>query len=170
MIYLDEINESDLRLIYNWRKKNPIIKYLKIRTEFSKKEQEKWINLIKENEQCKYWMVRSGNIKIGIVDIYKIDYLNSSCTIEFCIADENFRKREISPEVLNKVHKLIFEELKINNIYCNILRGDKRSEDVFSKFGYKLVGKFEYNNMVDKENREILYFKITKDKWINKKS
>lgn len=129
MIFLKKLKEEDLELVLKWKKNE---NYLKKKYNLSMESQKEWLCNIEKNESCRYWIINSGPIKIGIADINHIDFVDKSCNLECIIEDKHFKDRGIAHIVLFNLLEYTYNEINMNRAYISISENNNAfNEDEF---------------------------------------
>lgn len=129
MIFLKKLKEEDLELVLKWKRNES---YLNKEHNLTIESQKKWLYNIEKNENCRYWIINSGSIKIGIVDINHIDSDDKSCNLECIIEDKHFRNRGIAHIVLFNLLEYVYNEINMNKVYISVSENNNPfNEDEF---------------------------------------
>ena len=123
------------------------------------------VNLIKsfhgakKPEQLRF-IIHSGEILLGAVDIFDINYDNKSGAIGILIAEDEFRRKGYASKALELVELEAFE-LGINHLSALIHIENEKSRKLFEKMGYLVQSNGE---TVDHKET------IVVEKWVEKES
>jgi diamine N-acetyltransferase len=121
------------------------------------------INLIKsfhgneKPEQLRF-IIHSGDILLGAVDIFDINYENKSGAIGILIAEDEFRRKGYASKALELV-ELEARKLGISRLSALIHSENEKSRKLFEKMGYLIQSKSETDDQ--KET-------IVVEKWVEK--
>lgn len=118
MIFLKKLISEDLNLILSWKKKN---EYLNEEHRLNVIFQKNWFADIEKDTSCKYWVINSGSIKVGIADINHIDNNEKVCNLEFVIEEKYFRNRGIEEIVFFNLLEYAFYEINMEKVYIHEL-------------------------------------------------
>lgn len=130
MIFLRKLREEDFELILKWKKNTS---YLNKEHSSTIEFQKKWLLDIQTDENCKYWIISSSSIKIGIANINHIDNSNKTCNLECIIEDKHFKNRGIAQIVILNLLDYGFNEMNMDKIYINMSEKNNIFDDKFSK-------------------------------------
>lgn len=174
MIILERLTEGDLQLVLRWRMQEHYFfgkKDLQYK-DLTMESQKIWLKNINENENCIYWVIKSGSIKIGIAGVNHIDYEEKRCDVECVIGDQHFRNRGIMPLIIYNLYEYGFNNLKLKEV-CRSIRMDNEEEYDFEKSNipridntinsYKNIGKIKCIKIKESE-----WEKIRNEKLIEK--
>lgn len=126
MIFLRKLQEDDLKIILNWKKKK---EYLSKEHSLTMEFEKNWFNNIEMEESCKYWVINSGAIKVGIAGINHINVKDKSCDLECIVEEKHFRNRGIDEIVISNLLEYAFDEINMEKVYIKELENN----DIFSK-------------------------------------
>ncbi|HCW53794.1 MAG TPA: hypothetical protein DG753_08680 [Clostridium sp.] len=129
MIFLRKLQEDDLKIILNWKKKK---EYLNKEHSLTMEFEKNWFANVEIDECCKYWVINSGTIKIGIAGINHIDVKDKSCNVECIIEEKHFRNRGINQIVISNLLEYAFDEVNMEKVYIKELG----SNNIFSENEY----------------------------------
>ncbi|MBE6062049.1 MAG: GNAT family N-acetyltransferase [Clostridium butyricum] len=160
MIFLSKMNKEDLQLIMKW-KEDKI--YLNTKHKLTTTFQKEWFYNIEKDDKCKYWMINSGFIKIGIANINHIDMEENSCCLECIIEDRHFRERGITQIVMFNLFEYAFDKINMNSIYITFEK-NKRTLDT-DEFMSTIVkdNKALFNKIIDIFDHKFICIK--KEDW-----
>lgn len=92
-------------------------------------KQQRWVICDAENKD-----------RIGFIDLFDFDPRNSRVGLGIVIAESFKRGKGYGSEALSLIINYVFKHLNLHQIYVNILIENEPSIQLFSKFGFELVG------------------------------
>lgn len=130
---------------------------------------EKW-ELSYENNDSYKWLVveKESNCVIGSITAVKVDNRNKTIELGYCFGSKWWNKG-FATEVLKRVIKFFFEDVKVETIYANHLASNPASGRVMQKAGMKYEGTLR-NRMIDKNTNtptNLETYSIIKDDYFN---
>lgn len=170
MISLQQIREKDLILIAQWEKNQFIKNYMNVKPIMTLKDRLEWLEKIRNNKRCRYWIINNYGIKIGMLKLNDIDIENKSCSIEYYIGDLHFRKRKITPILIWNVYEYVFEHMNFDKIWCSIKINNKYAMHINEKMGFERGFISMISNHREGEVQDNIYLSIGKEKWNDMKS
>lgn len=165
MISLEKIKEKDLSLIAQWKTNKSITKYIDTKPIITLKEQLRWLEKIRSDKRCRYWIINNYGIKIGIVKLKDIDFNNKICNLEYYIGDLHFRGRKITPILIYNIYEYVFEHMNFKQIRCNIKTSNKQAIHISKNMGYEIEEKLKLDVYNNKTAIDHVILSITKEKW-----
>ena len=133
-ITLIPLSREYLDLIRFWRTSGKIDQFISTNGYLSKEEQIEWFKKVDNNENL-YFIISVKNDKIGLIQANNI---YGECKTGFYIYEEKYLNSIYSYKVVTLFHEILFEELKLEKIYCSILDSNKRAIKFNKSLGFKL--------------------------------
>ena len=162
MIKIEKFQEQDCNLMNIWKQtyenehdSDGILKGNSIQ----------WKDRINKNNDCKYWIINNGGIKIGMVNINHID--NHGCILEYYIGDIHFRGRNITSAVLWNMYNYIFTELNLEYAVTIISENDEKNLNTHLIMGCEINGRFKEDQHKNEKINDMIYVLMKKEKWNN---
>ncbi|WP_010237134.1 UDP-4-amino-4,6-dideoxy-N-acetyl-beta-L-altrosamine N-acetyltransferase [Clostridium arbusti] len=164
-IELIKIQEFDLEMIAKWRMLPDVTKYMYTDPKLTFNIQLNWLKKINNDNAVQYWIIKIDDTKIGVINIYDIDYENRRCSWAYYIGDTSFRGRGIATNLECNIYDYVFHELKLNKLCCEVFTFNERVIEIHKKFGSKIEGTLKNHIWKDKKPYDIVAMAITKDIW-----
>lgn len=170
MISLQQIRKKDLILIAQWEKNQLIKNYMDVKPIMTLKDGLEWLQEIRNNKKCKYWIINNYGIKIGTLKLNHIDVENKSCSIEYYIGDLHFRKRKITPILIWNIYNYVFGDMNFDKIWCSIKINNKYAIHINKKMGFETEFVSTIDTYKQGEDHDNIYLLIAKEKWNDMKT
>jgi len=170
MLELVNIKQEDLPLIMNWRILPEVTKYMYTDPKLTLDGQIAWYNSLEEDKTSKYWIIKMDGIKIGVINLRDIDYINRRCTWGYYIGDTSFRGRGIATLLECNMYDYVFEKLGLNKFWCEVFTFNEKVISIHEKFGSTVEGTLKQHIYKNGEYYDIVVMGITKDRWTKIKS
>ncbi|SFC22558.1 UDP-4-amino-4,6-dideoxy-N-acetyl-beta-L-altrosamine N-acetyltransferase [Clostridium uliginosum] len=165
MISFERITIQDLPQIMEWRMKEEVTKYMYTDPKLTLEKQLDWFKKITNDKKCRYWTLNKDGDKIGIVNLNHIDFFNKRCSWEYYIGDLNFRGIGIAPIVEYNVYEYVFEHIKFNKVWCDLMEFNKHAINIHKKMGSEVEGIFKQHIYKNGRFHDVVVLGITKEKW-----
>ena len=166
-VKLAKLREEDLEMVAKWRMLPEITKFMYTDPIITPESQRKWFKLIKNDDSVRYWVTLADNIKVGLISLTDIDYINKRCYIGHYIADINFKGKGLSKTLEYNIYEYIFYNLKLNKLCFEILSFNKIPIKLHKKFGSEVEGVLKQHIYKNGTFYDVVCMGITKDKWNN---
>lgn len=161
-----KIKKSDSKILYSWRTKQRVEKFMKTRFRHSDNKQKKWIEVSNKKKNFWHWIVCFKNKKIGYISIFKPRTKKKEISWGYYIGEEKYLV--FSGLISISLHNYIFLKTNVNKIVATVLSHNISVINSRKKQGYKITGKKKekifihgIRNSVHRKNIE-----ITKKNWI----
>ena len=80
------------------------------------------------------------NVSIGSIDIFDFDPYHLRAGLGILIADEKYRRKGLAFMSLTCIIDYCFKNLRLHQLFCNILADNLESIQLFSKLGFTRAG------------------------------
>ncbi len=145
-IKLRALEPEDLELLYEWENDNDYWVISNTVAPFSKYTLKRYIENshknIYETGQLRLMIDHiSDKQTIGTIDIFDFDPYHKRAGMGILIANKNYRKKGFALMALTCLSNYCFKTLLLHQLYCNILENNCESVDLFTKLGFKEIGK-----------------------------
>jgi diamine N-acetyltransferase len=156
-IAVRSLHTSDAMEIMEWENNESLWRYSDRNTAFTLMEIEAHIRAMKEvgkTKQLRLMIVTPDQEKIGLVDIFDMDFEHQRGALGILIANKEHRRQGYASEALRLMMKFAHLNYGITNFYCTIQSDNIHSIALFEKLQFTRTG----------ERKE--WYKID-GKWIN---
>ena len=145
-IVLRAVEPEDLELLYRWENDSSIWIAGNTRAPYSRYQLKNYISHsptdIYESKQIRLMIVsKIENKTVGTVDLFDFDIHNSRIALGLYVAEE-YSGRGMATESLKTVEEYVFNFLKINQLYVQIIESNLVSRKLFEN-DYELHGKLK---------------------------
>ena len=159
---------SDLDILFNWENQSKLWYLSNTLLPFSRFDLEQFIlqgnHDIYADKQFRFMISNKENKDVvGCVDIFDFDAHNERAGLGILI-DERYRKKGWASEALTLIIDYAFQQLKLHQLYCNILSSNRESLNLFKKKHFFEIGvKQDWVFIEGKYHDEILLQLIRKN-------
>lgn len=164
-VKLEKLGEKDLDLVAKWRMLPEITKYMYTDPIITPESQRKWFNTIKNNNHVKYWIVLLNGVKVGLIFLTDIDYVNKRCYWGYYIAEQFARGKGLARILECNINDFAFYKLGLNKLCQEILAFNERVVAIHKKFGSEIEGVFKQHIYKNGEFHDVVCMGIIKEKW-----
>jgi RimJ/RimL family protein N-acetyltransferase len=106
---LVKIMSDDLQQIMDWRMKPEVTKFMYTDPVLTLEGQQKWFDYIQKDQTTMHWLIMIDDVKIGLINLYDIDYKNKRCSWAYYIGDTSFRGRGIATTLECNIYDYVFD-------------------------------------------------------------
>jgi UDP-4-amino-4,6-dideoxy-N-acetyl-beta-L-altrosamine N-acetyltransferase len=161
-----DVTFADLELIRNWRNSKHVSDYMFTNKIISKEEQVDWYSKITNSINSKYWIIKYKDVKVGVINITNIDYLNSSCNWAFYIGALEYRESGVGPQTEYMIIEKIFTELKLKKIQCEVIASNLQVLNLHKRFGFKIISNNDFFVIKNSVPTSVIKLCLCVDDWI----
>ena len=145
LLSLKKIETKDKNLIFSWRKKNFIKKYL-LNNKITKSSHSTWVKKKIKSRKFSAWIVIFNKKKIGLIQTDTIRKKNN-CNAGFYLA--NLSYSFLAFDVMNVLHNFVFNKLKFEKIERYISYENYNIRKLNKINGYKeMSNKYIYKKFI----------------------
>ena len=141
---LKPLSESTLEQVRQWRNDEQTKQYMEFRGEISSENQQKWFSSI---QNAYYFIIYSGSVPIGLIDLKKIDFMSKTAESGLLIGNKDFVGTGITLGASILLLDFAFDQLGLESVNAKISKENHEAE----KYN-QLLG-FELNQSVNSEFR-----------------
>ncbi|MBW2961487.1 GNAT family N-acetyltransferase [Mesonia aestuariivivens] len=104
-------------------------------------------------------VIEAKNLEaLGLIDIFDFDPQHRRAAIGILIVDDQNRGKGFGAEALQLLCDYAFERLKLHQVYANVAEDNLKSQHLFERQGFQIVGvKKDWNLVQGNYKNEILY-------------
>lgn len=139
-IYLRQLEEEDVSTLILWENNSDNWRYSETEAPFSRSEIEQYIrtaSLIRQNHQLRLIICLNDTDElIGTVDLFSIDFKNLRAGVGILIADRKNRQNGYAAEALYLMEQFAINNIKLDQLHCEIQADNEASIQLFEKAGY----------------------------------
>ena len=163
-IQLRALEPSDLETLYQWENDTSIWKVSQTIVPFSKHMLTEYLANAHQDiftaKQLRLIIEKEGR-SIGTIDLFDFEPTHQRVGVGIWIADEGERQKGYAKEALRLMIDYVFNQLQLNQIYCNISSTNKVSINLFSSLDFILVGvKKNWNKTQEGWEDELLFQRL----------
>jgi len=164
-IFFRKLKEKYLEELMNWRMKPEITKNMYTEPELNLNKQYRWFEMIKQDKNKKYWVIEINEIPIGAIYLYDIDYKNNNCSWGYYIGRDDFKGRGLAKKLEYNIYNYVFEKLKLNKLWCEVLSFNDIVVKIHEKYGSKVEGVLRQQIKKDGKYYDVVRMAILKEEW-----
>lgn len=169
-VKLIKLREEDLDMIAKWRMLPEITKYMYTDPIITPESQKEWFKSIEMDSSVRYWIIIVDDIKVGLISLNDIDYVNKRCYWGYYIADQSARGKGLARILECNIYDYAFFNLKLNKFCSEVLGFNERVVSIHEKFGSKVEGVLKQHIYKNGAFHDVVCMGITRDEWIRTRS
>ncbi len=153
----DDLLKEQVR---KWRNKEDVKRFMLTQHDISKEEHSRWLGRLRDENDYKFWVAFSGDVPIGAAYLHDIDYEASDSEWGFYIAEDGYRGKGLSRDILIKLLDEAFGRMNLKTLVTKVISGNERALGIYRKFGFREIGRMPF-----KDGNEIILLGFTKEDW-----
>lgn len=165
VVRLKKLHEGALEKVMNWRMLPEVTKYMYTDPKLTLAEQIDWFKKISKDPRVRYWLIEVDGVDVGIINLADIDTDNLRCCWAYYIADTSFRGRGLGTILECNIYDYVFDVLKLNKLWCEVLTFNESVIKLHQKFGSEVEGILKQHILKNGIFYDVARMAITKDKW-----
>ncbi|WP_062199837.1 UDP-4-amino-4,6-dideoxy-N-acetyl-beta-L-altrosamine N-acetyltransferase [Massilibacterium senegalense] len=167
MVKLRKIKKSDLKMIMEWRMSPEVTKYMYTDPKLTLEDQEKWYEKINQQSDVeKYWIIQlNDGTDVGVMSVNNIDILNRQASWAYYIGSIAARGKGLGRILECNMYDYVFDELKLNKLWCEVFEFNEKVINIHKKFGSKIEGVLKEHIYKNGEYFNVVRMGILKKEW-----
>lgn len=166
-IHFRPLEEHDLEMVMRWRLKPEVAKCMFTTIEDDRNKQLQWFKKISNDSTVQYWIIMSGDLAIGVVNLASIDHVNRRCTAGYYIGELEYRNLgAIVPPFL---YNHVFKNMGFQKIYGEVLSGNDTILKIHGLHGYRIVGVCKNHYVINGQCHDAVLIELLAEDWMLKK-
>jgi UDP-4-amino-4,6-dideoxy-N-acetyl-beta-L-altrosamine N-acetyltransferase len=160
------IRPDDLEMIRAWRMLPEITRYMYTDPAISPDDQRRWYGRISDSPTDRVWIIEQDDgLAIGLLSLSDIDWTNRRCCWAYYIAREEGRGRGLARILELGIASYVFETLKLNRLWCEVLAFNDRVVKLHELFGSKVEGVLRQHIVKHGVTHDVVRMAILREEW-----
>lgn len=155
--------DEDLVMVLDWRNAPEVRSKMYTRHVISLEEHSDWWKRTKHRADQRYFVYEFEGAPLGVVGFTQIDRVSQNCSWAFYASPNAPRGTGSRMEYL--ALNYVFEELRLNKLFCEVLSFNEAVIRLHTKFGFQREGLFRQQHMVDGVFHDIVRFGLLETEW-----
>lgn len=164
-INLRKLALQDIEMVRNWRNSPEVSSYMYNETFITEEQQLNWYNKVSNDPSSFYWIIEYNSKSIGLVSITDINKTLNSCYWAFYLGDTTTRGGGIGAKVEYNILELVFFQLKLNKLRCEVFVSNQKVIKMHEKFGFRREAYYREHCMKNNEKLDVVGLAILKSEW-----
>ena len=143
LINLRSLKFEDLPFLYSLENNESLWELRQTQKPFTKEVLSNYLKTaqrdIKETKQLRLMIISKSNEPLGFIDLFDYDEHNNRAGVSIVLVDTH-RQKGYGKDALNLLVKFSFDELRIHQLYGNVLEDNLASICLFKSVGFMKVG------------------------------
>jgi UDP-4-amino-4,6-dideoxy-N-acetyl-beta-L-altrosamine N-acetyltransferase len=134
-VKLRKVAPSDSARLLAWRNAPEVSAYMYTDHNISQVEHDRWFAAINAPDR-RYWVITLDDQPVGLANLARIDRLSKRCEWAYYLGESSTRGRGVGSSVEYIVLRHVFETLKLNKLWCEVLASNEAVWKLHESFGF----------------------------------
>ena len=148
------VREDDLGRIMEWRMRSEITNNMRTHPVLTMDKQKTWLEKINRENTQYHWVIWTGNIPIGVINIQDVDWKKKSCSTGIYIAEKGYGGPGLFFELHWNLFDLVFDTMDFKEIHAEALDFNKTAVMLNKRMW-----------PVTEKKKDCFTYSITKEQW-----
>lgn len=136
-VSLKPVEKDDIELIRNWRNSDLINNVSFSNQYISPEMQLEWFEKMSGNNSFIHWIIMADNKRVGYAAVRDIDAVNGRCEFgSLYLGEPEYLGSGIGAKAEYLVIEYVYNNYKVNEIYCEVLEANHPVIRLHKKFGF----------------------------------
>jgi len=162
-VRLRPLVKKDLQKLNEWRNDYEVFKYLGGGFKpVSVDQQEKWMDdmIDTTGPNRRYAILDENDRHIGLVGLYKINFVNRSCEFGIYIGERSAQGKSYGTDALELMIDMAFRILNLRKMKLEVVAENTGAVKMYEKAGFKKVGTWTAERYIDGEYKDVLMMEL----------
>ncbi|RYF87845.1 MAG: UDP-4-amino-4,6-dideoxy-N-acetyl-beta-L-altrosamine N-acetyltransferase [Caulobacteraceae bacterium] len=135
-VTLRPLTAVDGETVLAWRNSAAVAPYMYSEHAITAEEHAAWLARALEGGDRRFWIIELDGTGVGLANLARIDAANSKAEWAFYLADPATRGRGVGAVVEFLVLSFVFERLRLNRLWCEVLVENEAVWKTHEGFGF----------------------------------
>ncbi|MFZ1807728.1 MAG: UDP-4-amino-4,6-dideoxy-N-acetyl-beta-L-altrosamine N-acetyltransferase [Cyclobacteriaceae bacterium] len=164
-IVLTPLELQHIEMVRDWRNSKEVSSYMYSDEHITSEGQEAWYSNIENDDTCKYWIIEFGNKPVGLASITGINRVLKSAYWAFYLGDSTTRGAGVGAKVEYNILCMVFDELKLNKLRCEVFVSNDKVVRMHEKFGFRREAYYREHCFKMGKYEDVVGLAILKSEW-----
>ena len=136
-VTLRPMTAADGDTVLAWRNSEAVAPYMYSEHVITADEHAAWLARALEGGDRRFWIIELDGAGVGLANLVKIDAVHSKCEWAYYLADPATRGRGVGSVVEVLVLGFVFERLRLNRLWCEVLVENEAVWGLHERFGFR---------------------------------
>lgn len=165
MITLRPMMTADREMVYAWRNRPEVARYMYTDHTIAPEEHERWFARTLEDPRKRYWIIVHEETDVGLACLTDIDALHRRASWAFYLADSDMRGKALGGFVEYAVLQRAFDEMRLHKLCCEVLASNRTVLALHERFGFRQEGLLRQHIFKGGQFHDVILLAITESEW-----
>lgn len=136
-VALRPLTEADRDRVLAWRNSPEVSAYMYTDAVIAPDAHARWLAAALADPRRRYWIVELDGAPVGLANLYDINTANRRCAWAYYLGDPAVRGRSVGAAVEVQVLDVVFGEMGLEKLWCEVLETNAAVVRLHRKFGFR---------------------------------
>jgi UDP-4-amino-4,6-dideoxy-N-acetyl-beta-L-altrosamine N-acetyltransferase len=164
-VTLRPLTEDDRDRVLAWRNSPDVAAYMYTDDPIPPDAHARWLTAALDDPRRVYWIIQMNGAPVGLANLADIDQRNSRCAWAYYLADPAVRGKSIGAVVEVMVLDIVFGEMGLNKLWCEVLASNSAVWRLHQKFGFRQEALLRDHVRKGGEAHDVVGLGLFADEW-----
>lgn len=160
------LGREDAAQVLAWRNSPDVAAYMYTDHAISQAEHDLWLEAaLTKDDRC-YWIIEADGAGVGLANLARIDPVVRRCELGHYLADPTVRGKGVGAGVEYIILQHVFETLKLNKLWCEVLIENEGAWRLHESFGFRREAHFRDHVCKGGRFRDVIGLGVLAKDWI----
>lgn len=155
-ITLRPLAADDGPTVLAWRNSESVAPYMYSDHQITPAEHDVWLKAALTQKDRAFWIIELDGAGVGLANLARIDLVNRRCEWAYYLADPATRGRGVGQAVEFAMLSHVFETLKLNKLWCEVLIENEAVWKLHERFGFAREALFRDHVIKSGRGRDVV--------------
>ncbi len=136
-VALRPLTEDDRDRVLAWRNSPEVSEYMYSDDVIAPDDHARWLSAALDDPRRRYWIIEMDGAPVGLANLYDLDMGHGRVSWAYYLGDPAVRGKSIGAMVELMVLDVVFGEMKLAKLWCEVLDTNERVVRLHQKFGFR---------------------------------
>lgn len=164
MLRFVKLQEDHLEMVMGWRMKPEVTAMMLTDITPDMEKQRQWFKRVSADPRYWYWIIEYQGRPIGVFNLADLDWSHKRCNAGYYIGEHDFI--QLGAIVPPYLYNYIFETLKLNKIYGEVVAYNENVLKMHRMHGYREVGVMKEHIFRHGKFQDIVIVELLAKDWL----
>jgi UDP-4-amino-4,6-dideoxy-N-acetyl-beta-L-altrosamine N-acetyltransferase len=164
-VALRPLTEDDRDRVLAWRNSPEVSAYMYTDAVIAPADHARWLTAALDDPRRRYWIIEMDAAPVGLANLYDIDGMNGRCAWAYYLADPAVRGKSIGAVVEVLVLDIVFGEMGLTKLWCEVLESNAAVWRLHQKFGFRQEALLRNHVLKGGERHNVVGLGLFADEW-----
>jgi UDP-4-amino-4,6-dideoxy-N-acetyl-beta-L-altrosamine N-acetyltransferase len=133
---LRRVEAADSARLLAWRNSPEVATYMYTDHAISPEEHARWLAGALAADDRRYWIIEADGAPVGLANLARIDQAARRCEWAYYLGEPSTRGQGLGARIEYVVLRHVFETLRLNKLWCEVLVGNEAVWKLHQSFGF----------------------------------